>query len=60
MFKMMFSDGDIIFKLVDQLERVEKTPGDINKHLDVIRHQDRFLSLSNCHLAALLMYHSLY
>ena len=56
----MFGDGESIFKLVDQLERGDKTPGDINKHLDVVQYQGNFLSLSNRRLAALMMYQSLH
>ena len=58
--KMMCGDGESIFKLVDQLERENKKPGDINKHLDVVQYQKNFLSLSNRRLAALTMYQSLH
>jgi len=57
---MMFGEGESIFKLVDQLERGNKKPGDINKHLDVVQYQGNFLSLSNRRLAALMMYQSLH
>ena len=57
----MFGDGESIFKLVDQLERGEKKPGDINKHLDVVQHNGTsFFSLSNRRLAALMMDQSLH
>ena len=42
-------------KHVDQLERGDKTQGKINKHLDVVRYQGNFVSLSNQRLAALMM-----
>ena len=58
--KMMFGDSESIFKLVDQLERGENNPGNINKHLDVVQHEGGFLSLSNRRLAALPMYQSLH
>ena len=58
--KMMFGDSESIFKLVDQLERGENNPGNINKHLDVDQHEGGFLSLSNRRLAALPMYQSLH
>ena len=58
--KMVFGDGESIFKLVDQLERGDKTPGDINKHLNVVQYQGHFVSLSNRRLAALMMYQSLH
>ena len=52
---MMFSDDESIFKLVDQFERGNNRPGDINKHLDVVQYQGNFLSLMNSRLAALMM-----
>jgi len=52
---MMFSDDESIFKLVDQFERGNNRPGDINKHLDVVQCQGNFLSLMNSRLAALMM-----
>jgi ankyrin repeat protein len=58
--KMMFGDGESIFKLVDQLERGAKNPCDINKHLDVVQYEGDFISLSNRRLAALMMYQSLH
>ena len=39
---MMCGDGGSIFKLVDQLERGDKKPTDINKHLDVVQYQGTF------------------
>ena len=39
---MMFGDGESTFKLVDQLERGDKKPTDINKHLDVVQYQGTF------------------
>ena len=56
----MFGEGESIFKLVDQLERGEKNPGDINRHLDVAQYDGGFRSLSNRRLAALMMYQSLH
>ena len=58
--RMTFGDGESIFKLVDQLERGDKKPADINQHLDVVQYQGNFLSLSNRRFAALIMYQSLH
>ena len=35
--KMVFGDGESILKLVGQLERGDKKPGDISKYLDVVQ-----------------------
>ena len=53
-------DGESIFKLVDQLERGDKKPADINQHLDVVQYQGNFLFLSNRRFAALIMHQSLH
>ena len=44
---LMFGAEDSTFKLVDQLHRAQKVPGDINKLLDAVQHKGRFCSLSN-------------
>ena len=52
-------DDDSIFKLVDQLQRGLKTPGDTNEPLDVAQHKENFCSISNRRLTALMMYQAL-
>ena len=47
-------------KHVDQLKRGDKTQGKLNKHLDVVRYQGNYVSLSNQRLAALMMCQSLH
>merc|ERR1712083_240137 len=58
--RMMFGHKGVpdesIFKLVDQLQRDIKRPGDINALLDVAQHEGRFWSLSNRRLTALMMF----
>jgi len=58
--KMMFGHDESIYKLVDQLQRGIKVPGDIDKQLDVVQHNGNFRSLSNRRLTALLMYQNLH
>eukprot|EP00747_Dinoflagellata_sp_TGD_P169990 gnl/TRDRNA2_/TRDRNA2_200374_c0_seq1.p1 gnl/TRDRNA2_/TRDRNA2_200374_c0~~gnl/TRDRNA2_/TRDRNA2_200374_c0_seq1.p1 ORF type:complete len:770 (+),score=171.24 gnl/TRDRNA2_/TRDRNA2_200374_c0_seq1:50-2311(+) len=62
--KMMFGhdghDNDSIFKLVDQLQRGEKAPTDINRQLDVVQYDGSFCCLSNRRLTALMMHQSLH
>ena len=61
--KMMFGHNGVedasILKLVDQLQRGVKVAGDINEPLDVAQHNERFYSLSNRRLTALMMFQSL-
>lgn len=62
--KMMFGhdgvDDESIFKLVDQLQRGEKSPVETREPLDVAQHQGCFCSLSNRRLTALMMYQGLH